>query len=233
MPPGRRSISHSVVVNGTGANHFTRCSGVVHASQTSSRGTSTIRSKSRSSSGSGRCLFGIVDTPLPIDVAKVGVELIEPQLPRATLFHHPTFRRLQGRRREPVRPDSSSLLRRHQPAPLQHAKVLRERGQRHAEGLGKVARRSRSRPESLDDGPAGWVRQGMEDEIQLHQILRHMPYFALPLALRSTSATVVARRCSLPATGSSGRESSVTKSGSPSTGTLVKGPPVTLEPSRN
>src|SRR5206468_4540891 len=52
MPPGRRSISQSTVVHGAGVNHFLTCSGVVHALQTSSRGTSTTRSRTRSSLGS-------------------------------------------------------------------------------------------------------------------------------------------------------------------------------------
>ena len=159
---------------------------MVHAAQTRSRGTSTTRSKSRSNSGSGRWLFDNVVTPLPIDAVEVGVELIETQLPRATLFHHPTFRRLEWRGCEPVRPDSSSLLRRHQPAPLEHAEVLRERRQRHAKGLGQLARRRRSSAESLDYEPAGWIREGVKDEIQVRNILRHVPYFALSVPLRSS-----------------------------------------------
>ena len=54
MPPGRRSISTSGVVHGAGVNHCISISGVVQAFHTSSRGTSTTRSSTRSSFGSGR-----------------------------------------------------------------------------------------------------------------------------------------------------------------------------------
>src|SRR5436190_20534092 len=87
IPPGRRSISQCVVVHGLGANQWTICSGLVQAAQTSSRGTSTTRSRTRSSFGSG--FHRAISFLLECD--EVGIELIEAFFPEVTLVDHPVF----------------------------------------------------------------------------------------------------------------------------------------------
>src|SRR5262249_11061989 len=73
MPPGRRSISQSTVIQGTGVNHFLTCSGTVHAAQTRSGGTSTTRSRSKSRRGSNGEVAVTSSAPsCPRDTHRVG-----------------------------------------------------------------------------------------------------------------------------------------------------------------
>src|SRR3954451_18938354 len=111
MPPGRRSISQSTVVQGTGVNHFLRSSGVVHARQTSSRGTSTIRSKKRSNFGSGICVSGLVIRSVLLDFHQVSIELIETAFPIRALFFQPLLSDPQRTRGDPIGSDAAGFAR--------------------------------------------------------------------------------------------------------------------------
>src|SRR5215472_9469385 len=124
FPPGRRSISHSVVSHGLGQNHLLRWSGSVHARQTFSGGTSTTRSSTRSSFGS--IFIG--------HLLEIGVQLIETALPDLALAAEPILGRADPPGHELVDADPTDLLRADQAPILEHVEVLRERRQRHVEG---------------------------------------------------------------------------------------------------
>src|SRR5262245_39853901 len=90
MPPGRRSISQSTVCHGAGVNHFLTSSGVVQAAQTRRGGTSTTRSSTRSSCGSGVCVILRV-TRLLLECLQDLVQSVETTLPTGALRREPVF----------------------------------------------------------------------------------------------------------------------------------------------
>src|SRR6185437_1311129 len=79
----------------------------------------------------------------------------------------------EGVRRERARAHPADLLRRHELGILEQPDVLLHPGQRHAEGLGKLADRRTAGTEPLEDCAAGRVGESCEGAVDGRWILNH------------------------------------------------------------
>src|SRR3979490_1370034 len=84
-PPLRKSTSHSVSGPPTGPNHFMRCSGLLHASNSRRAGASYVRvmTTSRSAIDSLAAAFAGMTCLLALEFLHVCVELVEALGPEA------------------------------------------------------------------------------------------------------------------------------------------------------
>ena len=71
----------------------------------------------------------------------------------------------------------ADLLGPDQPAALEHLQVLMDGGQGDRKRRGQLADRGRPPGEPLDDRAAGRVGEGLEHEVQLARILKHVPKY--------------------------------------------------------
>ena len=108
------------------------------------------------------------------------IQLIQARLPHCALRNDPVFGRLQRPWRQPIGSHAPALFRADEAAFFQHTEVLRKGRQRHVEGRGQFTYRRRAVAQPFKYGPAGRVRQGIEDSIELYYLVRHMPNYIPP-----------------------------------------------------
>src|SRR5262245_1075845 len=180
MPPGRRSISQSTVVQGAGVSHFLTCSGFVQASQTKQRGTSTVRFRTSSKRSLPRWLLSGMfppSAPLGVQFADISFHSVEPRAPERVLPVDPGFRVIERAGQHAAGPHTPDLLATDQPALLQHLQMLQQRGHGHGKRLGDLADRRRAAAQSVDDRAPRRVGQRLEYAIEATAIVRHMPNY--------------------------------------------------------
>src|SRR5712672_2012577 len=105
-PPLRKSTSHSVSGQPTGPNHFMRCSGLLHASNSRRAGAYVrVMTTSRSAIDSLAAAFAGMTCLLALEFLHVCVELVEALGPEAAVVAEPLGssgerRRLEAHRTE-------------------------------------------------------------------------------------------------------------------------------------
>src|SRR5690349_12757403 len=90
-PPGRRSISQSIVFHGSGQNHGIRCSGSVQQRHRIARGTLVKRVRTRSRRSSSFVFVFAMAVLLCVQTRGVDFKTVEAVLPDGALFLQPAL----------------------------------------------------------------------------------------------------------------------------------------------
>jgi hypothetical protein len=98
---------------------------------------------------------------------KVLAEPIEPPLPARSPLADPPFGGLQRDGLDLAGANPPDLLRTHEPTRLEHPKVLHHRRERHRQRFGEGTHGRGSPGQSFDHDASGWVRERLEDQIEL------------------------------------------------------------------
>src|SRR5262245_4715098 len=169
-PPARRSTSQMGIVQPSGPrSHFLRCSGLVHASNTTSRGASTTRI-ARTSRSLG--VSYVVTPVLPAVVVIIGilllrlhgleirVEAVVARVPEAAELVGPVGDLLERGGVERAGAPLRLAAPLDELRALEHAKVLGDGGAAHLEGGGQLLDVRRALGEPGEDRAAGRVGKG-------------------------------------------------------------------------
>src|SRR6266542_5095561 len=148
-PPGRTSNWHTGFVNPSGPHHCATWFGLVHASNTSSRGASMVRvrTSSRSDDAGGEVvtfedrfaadpvlrLFAGMFLLLDLKFAEAVLQAVDALFPEPAVLLHPVGDVPQRRRLEPAGPPLRATAACDQAGSLQHLEVLGHGGGRHLE----------------------------------------------------------------------------------------------------
>src|SRR6516225_9932530 len=133
-PPGRTSALQAMIAKPCGPHHRARCSGSVHASNTSRRGASKMR-RMTSSAGTVTVSAAILRV-LGLQLAQIFVKPSKAFFPEAAVMLEPIRSVLERCRIELARPPLRPAATRNQARPLQHLEVLGDGGEAHVKGLG-------------------------------------------------------------------------------------------------
>src|SRR5262245_37288027 len=154
------------------------CSGLVHASNSSRRGTANTRVStiSRSEGNVSVIALFLASTSLLLclQLGQVLVEAVKALLPEAAVALQPVHPVLPRRRFQPARPPLRLAAALDQPRPLQHLEMLRHRGAADLERLGELADRRLPQRQPREDGAPGGIGEGREGDaeaIRRHRLL--------------------------------------------------------------
>ena len=107
-------------------------------------------------------------------VGQIVAEAVKTELPEAAPLGDPGLGRPQRRRVDAAGPRAADLRRPDQAAGLQHLHVLEDRCQGHRQRLAEFAHRSRSLAKPIYHQPPARVGQGLEDPVQISQLVNHV-----------------------------------------------------------
>src|SRR5215831_9722853 len=175
-PPGRNSNAWVVVENPKGPHQRARCSGVVHAVQTSSRGalmTRVVRSDRGSRAGSRLFLW---PTPylLGLELTQIVLQPVETLLPQLAVVLEPIVHVLERRGFNAAGPPLRLAATDDEAGALQHLQVLGYGWQAHFEGLRQLGDRGLAERQARQDGPPrriGERREGSAEAVLGHHVM--------------------------------------------------------------
>src|SRR5690348_17242962 len=135
LPPGRTSrLSMRALWNPFGFHQCTRCSGRVHASQTSPTGASNTRVTTRFRSFLAADMLLL----LSLDLAQIDPQAIQAVLPELAVALQPLHRVLERHGLDAAGAALGVTPARDEARALQHLEVLGDRGKGHVERFGQL-----------------------------------------------------------------------------------------------
>ena len=172
LPPGRKSISHTGIVNCRSPYQRFTCSGFESASNSSARGALNSRvitsSVSEGMVSVARGLLVVVTVLLLLlELDQKCVELFEPLFPIGAEPLDPLSRFLERLGPQPARPPLRFAPLRHQPGTLEDFEVLRHGRQAQVERLGKLIDRRVTLNQAGQNGAARRIGESAECEAEL------------------------------------------------------------------
>src|SRR5438128_1291895 len=139
-PPGRKLYALVVVEKPSGPHHCARCSGLVHAVHTSSRGASSTRVAmiDRGSCSRSTLFLALTLLLLGLQYLQIILQPIEAFLPQPAVALEPVVDVLEGVRLDAAGPPLRLAASRDEAGTLQHLEVLGTGWEAHLEGLGQT-----------------------------------------------------------------------------------------------
>jgi hypothetical protein len=121
----------------------------------------------------------LISTSFLVFLGEVVAKPVQSPLPDGPLVVDPLFCLSKYVAFDVAGADAANFLRCHKRARFQYLEVLHDRCQRHGQGLSQLTHGGGALYESLHDRPAGRVRQGLEDPVQIYGLVNHfLKYFA-------------------------------------------------------
>src|SRR3989440_363147 len=124
---------------------------------------------------------------LPPPALEIPVQRLQTCLPECSVVIDPLPGLREGTGLEPAPGLPAAAPAAHQPCLFEDLDVLRDGRERHREGCGELAERQLPRGEARQDRPAGGVREGVEDVVELgDRTLNHLVDYREPESRLST-----------------------------------------------